>query len=46
MNYKYSDWIYRKYKMEDKITDDFFQQTGRVLVNDCKKMGITCNSVI
>jgi DNA repair photolyase len=44
MNYHYSDWIYRKYKLEDKLSDDFFQTTGREIANVCKKSGIACNS--
>lgn len=43
MNYNYADWIYRKYKLEDKLSDDFFQRTGRELANVCKKFGIACN---
>jgi DNA repair photolyase len=44
MNYHYADWIYRKYRMEDKLSDDFFQKTGHELASACKKSGITCNS--
>jgi DNA repair photolyase len=43
MNYHYADWIYRKYRLEDKLSDDYFQMTGRELANDCKKSGIACN---
>jgi DNA repair photolyase len=43
MNYHYADWIYRKYRLEDKLTDDFFQRTGRVIADVCKKSGIACN---
>ncbi|MCK9205395.1 MAG: radical SAM protein [Bacteroidales bacterium] len=42
MNYHYADWIYKKYRLEDKLTDDFFQRTGRELANACKKSGIDC----
>jgi DNA repair photolyase len=45
MNYHYADWIYKKYKLEDKLTDDFFQRTGRELTAACKKAGIACNLV-
>lgn len=31
MNYHYADWVYRKYGLQDKLTDDFFQQTMRKL---------------
>jgi len=43
MNYHYADWIYKKYKLEDKLTDDYFQMAGRELANVCKKSGIACN---
>jgi len=26
MNYHYADWVYRKYGMEDALTDDFFER--------------------
>lgn len=42
MNYHYADWIYRKYKMLDKLSDDFFQEAVYQLVRDCKKLGIEC----
>jgi len=28
MNYHYTDWIYRKYGMEDKLTDGFLSKDG------------------
>lgn len=31
MNYHYADWIYRKYGLENKLTDDFFQKTRQKL---------------
>jgi len=43
MNYHYADWIYRKYGLEDKLTDDFFQTTGSEIAYACKKSGIACN---
>jgi DNA repair photolyase len=27
MNYHYADWVYRKYGLEDTLTDDFFYRT-------------------
>ncbi len=26
MNYHYADWVYRKYGLEDALTDDFFER--------------------
>lgn len=36
MNYHYADWIYRKYGLEDKLTDRFFHLTRNKLENICK----------
>jgi DNA repair photolyase len=43
MNYHYGDWLYRKYRMEDKLSDDFFQRTASKLTEVCQKLGIACN---
>jgi DNA repair photolyase len=42
MNYHYADWIYRKYGLEDKLSDDFFQKKGQELADFCKESGINC----
>ena len=42
MNYKYADWVYRKYRLDDKMTDDFFYRTGRELSSTFAKLGISC----
>ena len=31
MNYHYADWVYRKYGLEDKFTEDFFNRTRQIL---------------
>jgi len=33
MNYHYADWVYRKYLLEDKLTDDFFYRTKQELAS-------------
>jgi len=33
MNYHYADWVYRKYGLEDKLTDDFFYRTRQELTS-------------
>lgn len=33
MNYHYADWVYRKYGLEDKLTDDFFRRTRQRLAS-------------
>jgi len=42
MNYHYADWVYRKYGLDDKMTDDFFHRTGRELSSTFAKLGISC----
>ena len=43
MNYNYADWVYRKYGLKDKLSDDFFHRTGREIASVCKKLGIDCH---
>jgi hypothetical protein len=31
MNYHYGDWVYRKYGLLDKMTDEFFSRTELAL---------------
>jgi DNA repair photolyase len=45
MNYHYTDWIYRKYGMEDNLSDDYFNRTGQELVKAFGKAGISCRLV-
>ena len=40
MNYNYADWVYRKYGLEDKKTDDFFYRTRRNISSSFGKLGI------
>jgi len=42
MNYHYDDWVYRKYGLEDKMTDDYFYRTERTLSSAFAKLGISC----
>jgi DNA repair photolyase len=45
MNYHYADWVYRKYGLEDKRSEDYYRRTGRQLSDFCEKHGIGCNLV-
>ena len=45
MNYNHADWVYRKYGLQDKLTDDFFYRTGREITDACRKSGIDCRLV-
>jgi DNA repair photolyase len=40
MNYHYADWVYRKYGLEDKLTDEYFTRTERTLSTAFAKLGI------
>jgi len=42
MNYHYADWVYRKYGLTDKMTNDFFYRTERILSSTFAKLGINC----
>lgn len=43
MNYHYADRIYRKNKLEDKLTDDYFQKTCHKLACAFEKSGLRCD---
>ena len=42
MNYNHADWVYRKYGLEDKKTDEFFRQTESKLSIAFRNIGINC----
>jgi DNA repair photolyase len=42
MNYHYADWVYRKYNLEDKMTDEYFSQMERALSLKFRKVGVRC----
>jgi DNA repair photolyase len=42
MNYNYANWVYKKYGMEDKLSDEFFDRAGGEIISTCKKLGIVC----
>ena len=42
MNYNHANWVYRKYGLEDKMTDDFFYRIIRELNSTFAKAGISC----
>ena len=45
MNYNYADWVYRKYGLDGKLTDDFFYRASRELAFACRGLGIQCRVV-
>jgi hypothetical protein len=42
MNYHYADWVYRKYGLEEFLTDDYFSRTEQVLSSAFANLGIRC----
>jgi len=45
MNYHYADWIYRKNKMDNALSDEYFRKVSTRITDVCKKSGITCEVV-
>jgi DNA repair photolyase len=45
MNYNHADWVYRKYGLDSKLTDNFFYRMGRELASACRGLGIECRVV-
>ena len=45
MNYNHANWVYTKYGLEDRLSDDFFHRAGREIASACKKLGIDCRLV-
>jgi DNA repair photolyase len=42
MNYNHADWVYRKYGLMDKLSDEYFSLTEQILTSRFRKMGIPC----
>jgi DNA repair photolyase len=42
MNYHHADWVYRKYKMEDKNTEGYFDLVEQTLRSAFRMRGIEC----
>jgi DNA repair photolyase len=42
MNYHYADWVYRKYGLLDKMTDEYFDHTKHILSAAFNELGIRC----
>jgi DNA repair photolyase len=45
MNYHHADWVYKKYKMQWAMDDDFFYQKGKELQCAFEKAGIECQKL-
>jgi DNA repair photolyase len=42
MNYRHADWVYRKYGLEQKMTDEYFNAAEGALSSSFAKVGLTC----
>jgi DNA repair photolyase len=42
MNYHYADWVYRKYHLEDQMTDEYFSRVEGILSRGFTGLGIAC----
>ena len=42
MNYHHADWVYRKYGLEDKNSDGYFDVVEQTLRLACGRLGIAC----
>jgi DNA repair photolyase len=42
LNYHYGDWVYKKYGLEDKMTDEYFDQAERSLSLAFAELGLRC----
>ena len=42
MNYHHADWVYRRFGLEDKMTDQYFDQTTAILTQAFKDLEIKC----
>ena len=42
MNYHYADWVYKKYGLQDKLSDEYFDSVADEIAAACKQWGIEC----
>jgi DNA repair photolyase len=42
MNYHHADWVYRKYGLEQSMTDEYFDRTQWALSSAFAKVGVSC----
>jgi hypothetical protein len=45
MNYHYADFIYRKYRLEEKLAEEYFTWVSRKIRAECDSLGIDCTIV-
>jgi DNA repair photolyase len=42
MNYHHADWVYQRFSLQDKMTDQYFDQTAAILTQAFKDLEIKC----
>jgi DNA repair photolyase len=45
LNYRYADWVYKKYNLTDKLKPKFFYQISEMIESECKGQGIDCRLI-
>ena len=45
LNYRYADWVYKRYHLEDFRTDDYFSRTSREICSALSNKGLECQSM-
>ncbi len=45
MNYHYADFIYRKFRLEEKLAEEYFTRTSGKISSECDRLGIDCKIV-
>jgi len=45
VNYHYADWVYRKYRLEEAMTEDFFASKSTEIAGSCRGLGIECRVI-
>lgn len=45
MNYHYADHLYRKFHLEEKLSDGYFNWACEKIRTDCERLGISCTAV-
>jgi DNA repair photolyase len=45
MNYHYADWVYRKYKLESFLREDYFSRIAADLCSALQARGVDCKSI-
>ncbi len=45
MNYHYANWVYKKYRLQDSLSDEFFRNTSRKIADFCMEFGMECRLI-